>query len=224
MKATRLSGLPQKKLNTGHAKLERCGITPERWLTMLSAGDAAMQRLADAWPASAGVVYAAKRVGKILGVAVNDVPAPAGIPGRYIVYLPPCIKTPADLRRSTAPMWKDQEWYDGHQYTAKPGYWEVLVPVPHSNWKGQQQQDQHIATAVLGLQRTPMLVDALLLAVHMSATGEDLLNGDWVRCPEQASDFRVVLTFCKGLLSVDGLRFVDTCGDIWASAARWLSS
>ncbi|OGZ43489.1 MAG: hypothetical protein A2756_05225 [Candidatus Ryanbacteria bacterium RIFCSPHIGHO2_01_FULL_48_27] len=231
-KVTRLSALPAKKLRTGHNKLQRFGVTPARWLAMLSSADEVMQQIAAAFPGESeivlppGIVYPAKRVGELLGIEVPDVSAPAPVPGRIIIYLPERIKSLPDLRRSNAPMWKDQDWYDQKEYTARPGYWEVLLPVPDSNDLIHSEQTELTGELAPELKRTPVLVDALLLTVHKMATDDDLLKNDWVRCDEQASGGdRVVLTFSGSGLGVRGGDWYDGAdGRVWASAARWISS
>jgi hypothetical protein len=45
---TSLSSPPQKKVTTGLKRLQEAGITPKRWLQMLDADAATMQRLAAA--------------------------------------------------------------------------------------------------------------------------------------------------------------------------------
>jgi hypothetical protein len=227
MKATSLSGLPQKKLTTGHTKLERFGIVPERWLAMLDAPDHEMEELALAWPKAKVQlsVFSAQWVGKTLGVQTPDSPAPSPAPGRYIVYLPEVIRTPTDLRQTKASVWKDQTWYDQYQYTAKPGYWEVILFAPDSNSKSQSGQDKHITEPLPGFQRTPILVAALLLVCYKMATGKDLLDGDRIRCPEQASKGRfAIMYFYEGSLLFNVDCFDHPYDRFWASAARRLSS
>ncbi len=232
-----LSGLPEKKLRAGRNKLQRFGITPERWLAMLGASDDAMNTLVAGWPQAPSVsvtasysefVYNAKRVGELLGISVENLPSPKPtIKGGRIIFLPPRITGPTELRRTQAPICKDQNWYDHKGYTAKPGYWEVLLPFPNSNRRTDQGQDKHIAVfAPEGFHRTPMLVDSLLLAVHKKATGEDLLKHGWVRCPDESSPGRHVgLNFVIGELSIRNMNWDYVSEDhIWSSIARWISS
>ncbi len=231
-KATSLSALPEKKLRFGRDKLEKAGVTPARWLAMLGADDAAMQRLMAAWPegldereiSAQEMVFDAKRVGSLLDVETSNAPAPLPArPDERIIYLPPSITGPTALRRTKAPMW-DQDWYDGRGYTAKAGYWGVIVPVPTSNNLSHQGQDKQILDELQGYQRTPMLVDTLLLCAKLLASGEDLLNGDWVRCPELASPaYRVALHVGGGRVGVHDVSGGEPYDRVWSSVARWIS-
>jgi len=223
-KPTSLSGLPAKKLTTGQRKLQEFGITPDRWIAMLGADDASMQKMADAWPLP-GVVYSAAQVGKLLGIKTESVPAPPAVPGRYIVYLPPEIAADlAALRGTKAPMW-EQDWYDG-RYSTEGGYYEADVPLFGSNRMANSQQSELVTESRLGFNRTPVNVDATLWAVHKLATDEDLFKGDYIRCPEESPHgYRVGLYEDDGRLDVNRWNSGENrLGDVWASAARRLAS
>lgn len=100
-------------------------------------------------------IFSSKRVGTLLGIEMPDIPAPAASrQGERIIYLPESITSPTDLRATKAPM-HIQNWYDGKGYTAKPGYWGVILPVPDSNRRNQAQQDEHRELVLPGYQRTP---------------------------------------------------------------------
>ena len=166
-------------------------------------------------------VFSAVCVAEFLGLSgLKDGSVPKPQAGGRIIYLPPCIQSLGALRGTKAPM-HQQDWYGKYPHSAKPGYWEVILPIPDSNRKNQSQQDQVVPP---GFGRTPVLVDALLLSVYKLATGEDLLDNDWVRCPEQTSDgHRFFLAFDDGLLCVGSYWYGDgPFGEVWASAARWI--
>src|SRR3989338_6203438 len=129
--------LPRKKRTAVLNLLAEEGMTPDRLLALLSAPKQAVRQWVEASPGTSSVItvdltmiYDAKRIGILLGVETPDTPAPApSRPEERIIFLPPCIASPTDLRRTKAPMW-DQDWYDGKGDAAKPGYWGVILPGP----------------------------------------------------------------------------------------------
>ena len=145
IEGTSLSSLPAKKLTTGHNKLQEAGITPNRWLAMLDADNAAMQHLGAAWPGGlvgapqtlqgTGIVYDVAATSRILGIPAecgDSVPHAAD--GEIVVYyggwdLSQLRISAAGMKR----MWQNQDWYEKYGWRAEPGYYRVLPTVPGSN-------------------------------------------------------------------------------------------
>lgn len=226
--ATSIFDLPRRKRTAAWNLFVEQGMTPECLLGLLDAPKENVRRWIAAAPGKVLIdsmmIYDAKRVGTLLGIETPDTPAPApSRPGERIIYLPASIISPTDLRATKAPM-QNQNWYDDRGYTAQPGYWGVMLPVPESNHRNQAAQDEHRGLVLHGYQRTPMLVDTLLRSVELLASGKDLLNGDWVRCPERTSADRWVGLFVNGgRVSVSPDWPGDPRGVVWSSAARWIS-
>ncbi len=231
MRSKDILGLPEKKHKTGIKKLNGW-ISTAQWLAMLDADDDAMRRIAAAFPGAPKekiiaheMIFSAKGVGELLGVETPDSPVPT--PARSderIVYLPESIKSLTALRRTKAPMYEQGRYHV--RGVAKPGYWGVILPVPDSDSRSRGDRDAQIASPLQGYQRTPVLLDALILSVLLLATGKDLLNGDWVRCPEHTPN-----GFCVALCVLEGCIIVtsdyweeDPDVRLWLSAARWISS
>ncbi len=170
-------------------------------------------------------LFNAQRVCALLGVGMADTPLPTSVRlEESVIYIHPLITDLTALRRSKAPM-LDESWYDEGTglYIAKPGYWAVINPVPRSDRKAQGEQDLQIAK-MAGYQRTPLLVDSVLLACMM-LSGKKFPYGIYVRCPEKGVNPK---TPCTGLM-VNGDRFGpcelfhgEARPNVRSSAARWL--
>lgn len=232
--STSLTSLPQKKITTGLKRLQEAGITPERWLTMLDADSAAMQRLSTAWPGGAtppvitvprgtGIVYDAVAMSRILGLPCdcND-PVPQAAYGEIVVYyggwdLRTLRLSPAGQKR----MRQDQDWYERHGWKVEPGYYGLLLPVLDSNRKKWEQQLQHLAGIDPAWQASPICVAATGLLAHLVETGNDLLKNDWCRCAEALpDDHHAGLSVNDGRVGVNGNWDDNPDDDVWLSAAR----
>ncbi len=232
--STSLTSLPQKKITTGLKRLQESGITPERWLTMLDADAAEMQRLSTAWPGGAappvitvprsnGLVYDAAAMSRILGLPCEcSDPVPQAAYGEIVVYYGGWdLRT---LRLSEAGqkrMRQDQDWYEKYGWKAEPGYYGLLLPVPDSNRKNWSAQLQHLTAIDAVWQAAPICIAATALLVHLTETGNDLLKNDWCRCAEALpDDLRAGLTVGDGRVVVSRYWDGGPLGFVWLSAAR----
>jgi len=185
------------------------------------------------------MVFDAKLVGEVLGIQTPDSVAPT--PSRTderIVYLPPSIVTPKDLRSTKAPLWdptvngifaryfgdeRDNEYgYDQFQLTAKSGYWGVICPIEESAGLWPAEMLEQIPRILPGYQCAPLLVNVMLFCVDLLCTGKCLLPVDkWIVCPEKMHDGRNAFAFyyqrevriCSG--------YGGDTGKL-SSAARWI--
>lgn len=222
--------LPQKKVTTGLKRLQEAGITPERWLQMLDADTATMQRLAAAWPGApviatkgTGLVYDVAAMARILGLPCEcSDPVPQAADGEIVVYyggwdLKTLRLSPAGKKR----MWQDQDWYEKYGWKAEPGYYRLFLPVPNSNRKNWSDQLRHLASIDTAWQPAPVCVANTALLVHLTETGNDLLRSDWCRCAEALpGDNYAVLTVYDGRVDVDDYWDDDPYDYGWSSAAR----
>ena len=169
------------------------------------------------------IVYDPRTVSHILGIPCecsDPVPQQAK-DGEIVVYYGGW-----DLqqqRASTAGkqrMWQDQDWYEKYGWKADPGYYRLLLPVPHSNGQFWSEQLRQLAALGSAWQPAPVCVAATALLVHLTETGNDLLTSDWCRCAEPLPDeYRVVLAVIRGRVSV-GYGWDDRRYDsLWLSSA-----
>ena len=219
--ATSLTSLPQKKVTTGLKRLQEAGITPERWLAMLDADAASMQRLADVWPVRlpSFTYYDAVAILGFGEASTEPLPEPA--PGEIIIRVGDWSLQ--DLRDSKIgkELMHQQDWYDKYDCASAKltaGIYRVRLPVPDSNRKNLTEQkglllsDEEVAPVALG---------ASALLVHLKETGNDLLKNNWCRCEEALPD-----DYHVGLNVNDGRVYVDydwddyRCDRLWLSAAR----
>lgn len=230
--STSLTSLPQKKITTGLKRLQEAGLTPDRWLKMLDAQPAELQRIVAAFPGAPkpvstgiGIVYDAVAMSRILGITCEcKDPVPEAADGEVVIYyggwdLPTLRKSAAGQKR----MWQDQNWYDDKGWKVEPGYYRVLLRVPDSNRRNWNEQVNHLKTVDEAWQPAPVTVAATALLVHLTETGNDLLRNDWCRCAEPLPcDDHAALTVDHGRVLVydrrwDGRR---DDGHLWLSAAR----
>ena len=171
-----------------------------------------------------GLVYDAPAVRRILGLPVSLgaelLSVPPAADGEIVVYyggwdLPTLRKSAAGQKR----MWQNQNWYDASGWKAVPGYYRLRVPVPHSNGKTFEEQEQLLSS---GEQSAPVVLVATAMLAHRLQTGESLLKNDFTRCKEQAAGgSRVELVWDGGRLSVDDdLWGDDPGGGVWSSSVR----
>ena len=232
--STSLTGLPQKKITTGLKRLQEAGITPARWLKMLDAQPADLQRLVASWPGAepirgtTGNVYHAGAVSLILGLQCecNDSP-PDADDGEIVVYyggwdLKQLRLTKAGINQ----MWQNQNWYDDKGWKAEPGYYRLNLRTPDSNHKNWNEQTVHLRTIDEAAQAAPVTVAATALLVHLRWNGQDLLKNDWCRCAEPLpGDGRAVLTVHDGRVRVDNSNWDDDRGgNIWLASSRLVAS
>ena len=184
-----LRRLEQKKLQVGIGKLADAGVDVERWLAMCDADDAAMQRLVEAWPVKLpSFVYDAKTVCSILGLPNNcKEETPKAAYGEVVVWyggwtLGELVATDKVVNYLS----KERE-----SWKAPPGYYHTRIPVPDSNRMTHDEQvAAHLAQLYAAFKELPTPVGATVLAAHLDATGEDLLNGNFCRCAEPLPDDR----------------------------------
>lgn len=226
--STSLTSLPQKKITTGLKRLQEAGLTPDRWLKMLDAQPAELQRIVNAWPGApepirhgTGIVYDAAAMSRILGLTCEcSDPVPEAADGEIVIYyggwdLPTLRKSAAGQKR----MWQDQNWYDDKEWKAEPGYYRLNLRVPNSNRKNWNEQVAHLRTIDEALQTAPVTVAASALLVYLTETGNDLLKNDWCRCSEPLPDGG------RAVLAVyDGRVYVSDCWDDSRDDDLWLAS
>jgi hypothetical protein len=145
-----------------------------------------------------GLVYDVATVSRILGLLCecND-PVPNASPGEVAIYYGGW--TLQELRVSVAGkqrMLQEKSWYDDEEWKAEPGYYRLLLPVPHSN--GQNRREQLVqlhSRNGSAWQAASVCIVATALLVHLQDTGEDLLQRGWCRCAEPSKgDSRVAVS------------------------------
>lgn len=217
-----LQRLEEKKRNLGMKKLGECGIDVERWLAMLDADPAAMQRLATAWPIFV-TPYVYDAVALFGFGSASPEPLPEAKSGELIIRYGGW--SPQELRDSEIGqrLMHQQDWYNEYAWSTEklpPGIYRLRIPVSDSNRKNAAEQERIFPK---GEEFAPVvLVESALLA-HFLQTGEDLLKTDWTRCKERTDgDSRVELYWRDGRLRVGhNVRWVgDRRGRLWASSVR----
>lgn len=177
-----LKRLEKKKLDLGINKLSDAGIDVERWLAMCDADPATIQRLVSVWPVRLpSFVHDAKTVCGILSLPNNCTEeAPKAADGEGVVWyggwtLGELVATGKVVNHLS----KERE-----AWKAPPGYYHTRIPVPGSNRMMHDEQVAFLARLYAALKELPTPVGAVVLAVHLGVTGEDLLKGDFCRCAE----------------------------------------
>jgi hypothetical protein len=217
---TSLKRIERKKLDVGLNRLSKFGVDVERWLAMVDADDATMQRLVAKWPFFS-TPYAYDAVA-ILGFGnPGEEPLPDAKSGEVVIRyggwsLRELYDSPVVRERKL--MW-EQDWYHKYPWSSEKlpgGIYRLRVPVPNSNWQTFAEQQGSLPS---GEEPAPVGLVATALLAHRLQTGEDLLKTDYTRCKEQTADVsRVELDWYDGRLYVDrnwgGLR----------SDVLWLSS
>jgi hypothetical protein len=139
---------------------------------------------------SKGIVYDAASTSRILGLPVecND-PAPLATEGEIVIYyggwsLNELRDSPAGKSR----MWQeDKQAFDAKNWTAEPSYYRISLHGIDSNqkgWRSAAQAMRPLPKITQGWCHPPVVVAATALLVHLMRTGNDLLDGDWLRCFE----------------------------------------
>ena len=217
-----LTRLEKKKLDVGLNRLSQAGIDVERWLAMVDADDAEMQRLVSAWP-MLYPSYAYDAVALFGFGEASKEPLPDAKRGEVVIRyggwsLQELCSNPVVRQKDL--MW-EQDWYHKYPWSSEklpPGIYRLRTPVPHSNRKNFAEQEQLLAA---GEQTGPVVLVATALLAHRLHTGEDLLKNDWTRCRERDADGdRVGLHFCEGRLHVYYDWGDDRDGDLWLSSVR----
>ncbi len=227
--------LSKKTVDAGERKLAKY-ITADRYLAMLAADDAAMQRLAAAWPEApvtatkgTALMYDAISVCRLLGLPTMDAgPPPAARRDEIMLYYPG-LSLP-QLRDNKAVRSRNlmliQNWYERHAWGREGlelGYYGVRLPIPGSSSRDTAEQAQLLRDEERAL---PVCIGATLLLVHALATWQDgtfqdLLRNDWVRCLEQTSPgVRAGLTFGSEGLYVDVYWSGYRGSSLWGGSAR----
>lgn len=89
-------------------------------------------------------------------------------------------------------------------WKAPPGYYHVHVKIFDSNNMSQNQHADLLGHSSLSLNRLHVPVGATTLAVHLTATGMDLLHGDACCCVERLPRrFRAILYVAGNSVCVD---------------------
>jgi len=223
-----LTDLPPKKIRMGLRRLQKAGITPERWLMMLDALPAGMQRIERGWPArpdttqyEAGVVYDAAAMCRVLGLQCEcSDPVPAAIAGYTTFYYGGWNLR--ELRTSKAGMVRmrfDDHGVDSHAKVVQPGYYQLCIRSPGTNRKDWTESVQYLQTTYATLQAAPVVVAATGLLAHLAETGSDLLWGDWCRCIDQLPHKnRFVLSVLEGRMDVSGLLESTDNHNLWLAS------
>jgi hypothetical protein len=217
-----LQRLEKKKLDLGMKKLGDAGIDVQRWLAMLDADNAEMQRLAAAWPIfSQPCAYDAVA---LFGFGSSgEEPLPDGKSGEIVIRYGGWslreLCANAVIREKNL-MW-EQDWYHKYQWSSEKlpaGIYRMRIPVPHSNRKNFAEQEAMLPS---GEQFAPIVLVATAMLAHRLQAGENLLKNDWTRCKEQTADgYRVVLYWGEGRLVVDVDWDDRRDGGLWSSSVR----
>lgn len=211
MRKAKLQLLTQLPLDKKKAILAKLGtiISAQQGLALFDADDAAMQRLAAAWPVfSPSFAYDAVSILGFGAPSIEPLPKPKN--GEIVIHYGGWSLT--ELRdcpvvRERNLMW-EQDWYNRYQWSTEKlpaGIYHLRVPVLNSN---RQTFAEQVRSLPSGEEPAPATLVATALLVHYLQTGEDLLRKNWTRCKEQTTGgFRAVLDW------VDGRLFVDDCWD-----------
>lgn len=217
---TSLTKLQQKKTNQGLQKLSRFGVDVERWLAMLDADDATIQRLVAAWPMFV-TPYVYDAVALFGFGEASAEPLPEAKSGELIIRCGGW--SPQELRDSEIgqKFMHQQDWYNKYPWSTEklpPGIYRLRVPVPNSNCKNAVEQEQMLP---LGEQTANVVLVETALLAHRLQTGEDLLKNDWTRCRERSTGgYRVELGWREGRLYVINGWDDFRDGRIWVSSVR----
>lgn len=217
---TSLTCLEQKKLNLGLKRLTSFGIDVQRWLVMLDATDAEMQRLALSWPIFT-TPYAYDAVALLgFGPASTDA-LPEVRSGEVLIRYGGWSLQ--ELRDSAIgkELMDVQDWYDKYPWSAKKlpaGIYRLRIPVPGSSHKTVAEQERDLPN---GEHTAPAVLVATALIVHRRQMGEDLLKGAWTRFRDRtAADRRGALDWRDGRLYVYSVWDHYRHGNLWTSSVR----
>ncbi|OGJ62656.1 hypothetical protein A3D12_03780 [Candidatus Peribacteria bacterium RIFCSPHIGHO2_02_FULL_55_24] len=137
-----------------------------------------------------GIVYDAAAVSRILGLPCESSdPVPQAEAGEIIIYyggwdLKTLCLSPGGKKR----MWQDQDdWYGKYEWKAESGYYRLLLPVPNSNRRTWDEQLRHLARIDTAWKPAPVCVAATALLIHLTETGNDLLEDNWCRSARKCS-------------------------------------
>jgi hypothetical protein len=81
-------------------------------------------------------------------------------------------------------MWTDQDWYDHFRWQVPAGYYRLRLAETCSKNIKWDEQDAALRSASPAWRPAPITVAATALLMHLAATGEDLLLGNWGRSAE----------------------------------------
>ena len=225
MKARHNLDLPEKKIRTGLAQLQKAGIGPDRWLRMLNASPAVMQELERTWPGGEdagdngylmlpttrwGIVYDAATVNRVLGITAQC-RKPAPVPGwdEVVVYYGGwTIEELCSCREGKRWIYiqDEDDRMSVDQFRSDPGYYRTLIPV-----KGTDDRDWFHQTRILddGWEPIPTAIGVTVMLVHRAVTGRNLLSeehfgrGYFFRCAEELTrKFRPTVEFCSNRLRI----------------------
>lgn len=137
------------------------------------------------------IVYSADTVSRILGLSCtcND-PVPQARDGEVIIYYGGwALKTLRTCTAGQKRMRQDWDWYEQYPWEAEPGYYRLLLPVPHSQWRSWSGQLRLLASIGSAWQPAPVCIAATAVLVHLMKTGNNLLQHEFVldegwRCAE----------------------------------------
>ena len=171
-----------------------------------------------------GIVYDAAAVSRILGLPCESSdPVPQAEAGEIIIYyggwdLKTLCLSPGGKKR----MWQDQDdWYGKYEWKAESGYYRLLLPVPNSNRRTWDEQLRHLARIDTAWKPAPVCVAATALLIHLTETGNDLLEDNWCRCTEVLPDGgHAVLSVSGGRVRVRSYWVDSPYDDVFLGAAR----
>lgn len=174
-------------------------------------------------------LFSSSLVGKLLGIDTPDIPAPRfsrkpRFRYEHIVYLPQQLTSFGSLRQQTnARMIKcGFDSFDAYEPALLQGYYGIRTPIAKSNGQNEVEQAGFVMACCQGYRRTPMVLDALSLAVSFLQGDCILHEGDTIRCPEQTTHGRVGFR-----CDADGIQALEIpCDDfsecMYASACRYI--
>lgn len=223
-RAKRIQDLHPKKRSAFFAKLEQYGVGPREVLNVIDAGDTAMKDWVAKWPQPARVYDAVTLFG--FGSEAAEA-LPEAREGEVIIHYGGwSLQELRDNKfiREQDLMWV-QDWYNRYGWSTEKlpsGIYRVRLPIPKSNRTDLTGQKKLLLP---GENPAHIVLEATAWVAHKLKTGQDLLNGDFIRSEhETESGSRAVLLSHDSRLNVYDFLDDDANGRVWFGGAARLAS
>jgi hypothetical protein len=165
-----------------------------------------------------GVEYSDQGVGELLGIPVaSNEPVPDARDGEIVVYYGGWNLL--QLRNSPAGQKSMRLRVDLYGAKPEPGYYRLLLPVPNTNDMTWHQQLSYLASINPAWQPASVVIAITAVLTHLTATGNDLLNGDFCRCAERTDNHRATLAI-HGRVGIIGSLDDGHSECLWLAAAQ----
>jgi hypothetical protein len=171
-----------------------------------------------------GIAYDAATVGRILRLPADcSTRVPKAAKGEIVIYYGGWGL--AELRSSHAGkirMWQDQAYFDDWGWKVEAGYYRLRLPIPGSNCRTADEQilELHRSHAT-GWEPAPIALTTTALLVHLTETGNDLLDGNGCRGSEKLDgDLGVEVAIAEGRVFIGSCWNGNRKNDVWLAASQ----